>query len=43
MAQDLCWNSEGFIPQDIPKVLRPPTVLQKVSILKYKLMLNKSG
>jgi hypothetical protein len=37
MAQDLCWNSEGYIPQDIPEVLKPPTVLQKVSISQYDL------
>jgi hypothetical protein len=36
MAQDLCWSSEGYIPRDIPEVLKPPTVLQKVSLLWYE-------
>jgi hypothetical protein len=37
MARDLCWSSEGYIPQDIPEDLKPPTVLQKVSVLWYEL------
>jgi hypothetical protein len=41
MAQDLCWNSEGYIPQDIPEVLKPPTVLQKVSISQYDVKVSE--
>lgn len=36
MAQDLCWSLEGYIPQDIPEDLKPPTVSQKVSVLWYE-------
>jgi hypothetical protein len=36
MAQNLRWNSEVYILRDIPEVLKPHTVLQKVSISQYE-------